>query len=460
MGTFQPLLRQERVPHQITRRFRARLCGLRRSPTRPATGRGACRRRRTRRGPTSCSSSSVATLPRASSSTPSCSIMPLCTGPSEAHGQQHQIGVQRRTRCPAIGSNFGGGPTRTPCSCFTLPLVVAGELRGRRRSSRACRLLRASFRCATASATAATASTATRCVRRLRHDFELMHRDAPSGDGCAQAIGAGVAAADDDHALAGGQDPGPGPCRLRCACSAAAGTPSRNGCPSARARARSGRAAARRRPPAGWRRTRVRRSSDRNVDADVRVGDELHAFGRHLLQAAVDEVLLHLEIRECRSAAGRRCGRLFSNTVTAWPARASCCAAASPAGPEPITATRLPVRIARRFGRIQPSSKARSMMVFSICLMVTGGSLMPSTQDGFARRRTDASGELREVVGGVQTADRFLPAAAIDQIVPVGNDVGERAAGVAERHAAIHAARALRAAPSPRETAGRFRTSR
>src|ERR1017187_6654512 len=34
---------------------------------------------------------------------------------------------------------------------------------------------------------------------------------------------------------------------------------------------------------------------------------------------------------------------LFSNTVTSWPARASCCAAARPAGPLPTTATRLPL---------------------------------------------------------------------------------------------------------------------
>ena len=40
----------------------------------------------------------------------------------------------------------------------------------------------------------------------------------------------------------------------------------------------------------------------------------------------------------------------FSNTVTSWPARASCCAAASPAGPEPTTATRLPVLHCGRLG--------------------------------------------------------------------------------------------------------------
>ena len=33
-----------------------------------------------------------------------------------------------------------------------------------------------------------------------------------------------------------------------------------------------------------------------------------------------------------------------SNTVTAWPARASCCAAARPAGPEPTTATAFPTQ--------------------------------------------------------------------------------------------------------------------
>ena len=62
---------------------------------------------------------------------------------------------------------------------------------------------------------------------------------------------------------------------------------------------------------------------------------------------------------------------------------------------------------------------------------------------GFAGRGTDAAGELGEIVGGVQLADGFFPAAAIDQIVPVGNEIVDGTAGVAERNAAIHAARAL-----------------
>ena len=86
-----------------------------------------------------------------------------------------------------------------------------------------------------------------------------------------------------------------------------------------------------------------------------------------------------------------------SNTVTRWPARLSCCAAARPAGPLPTTATRLPVRTAGASGTTQPSSKARSAIVISICLIATGSSLMPSTQadsHGAGQTRPVNSGKL------------------------------------------------------------------
>src|SRR6185369_11006399 len=55
----------------------------------------------------------------------------------------------------------------------------------------------------------------------------------------------------------------------------------------------------------------------------------------------------------------------------------------------------------------------------------------------------DAAGELGEAVGRVQALDRLAPAAAVHEVVPVGDDVPERAALVTEGDAAIHAARAL-----------------
>ena len=61
----------------------------------------------------------------------------------------------------------------------------------------------------------------------------------------------------------------------------------------------------------------------------------------------------------------------------------------------------------------------------------------------FARSGTDSSSKFGKVIGRVQLAHRFLPAPAIHQIIPVGNQIVDRAAGMAEGHAAIHAARAL-----------------
>ena len=135
----------------------------------------------------------------------------------------------------------------------------------------------------------------------------------------------------------------------------------------------------------------------------------------------------------------------FSKTVTAWPARASCCAAASPAGPEPIDGDALAG--ARGGGLGTDPAFFEGAIDDGLFDLLDGDRRLVDAEHagGFAGRGADAAGEFGEVVGGVQLADGLAPAAAVDQIVPVGNDVGERAAGVAEGDAAIHAARALRA---------------
>ena len=75
--------------------------------------------------------------------------------------------------------------------------------------------------------------------------------------------------------------------------------------------------------------------------------------------------------------------------------------------------------------------------------MVTGLSSMFSVQDasqGAGQTRPVNSGK---VVGRVQVLQRRLPLVAVDEVVPVGDQVVDRAALVAERDAAIHAARRL-----------------
>ena len=138
-----------------------------------------------------------------------------------------------------------------------------------------------------------------------------------------------------------------------------------------------------------------------------------------------------------------------SSTVTVWPARLSCAAAASPAGPEPITTTFFPVRTVGATGHDPALFPA----------LVDDGVLDALDRDRrcvdaehartLARGRAHAAGELGEVVRLVQPLERFAPQSAVDQIVPLryqivdraaGGHAGNQRAGVAERHAAIHAA--------------------
>jgi hypothetical protein len=69
-----------------------------------------------------------------------------------------------------------------------------------------------------------------------------------------------------------------------------------------------------------------------------------------------------------------------------------------------------------------------------------------------ARRRADAAGKFREIVGRVQIARGLFPVVLVDEVVEVGDLVVDRAARRARRHragavaignAAIHAARRL-----------------
>ena len=79
------------------------------------------------------------------------------------------------------------------------------------------------------------------------------------------------------------------------------------------------------------------------------------------------------------------------------PARVSCCAAARPAGPEPITATVLPVKRSGAIGFTLPASNASSIVRSSICLIVTASRLIATTHavsHGAGHRRPVNSGKL------------------------------------------------------------------
>ncbi len=140
--------------------------------------------------------------------------------------------------------------------------------------------------------------------------------------------------------------------------------------------------------------------------------------------------------------------------MTEWPRRASCCAQARPAGPEPITATVLPVRV-RGGPRHDPALVPGAVDDRELDLLDRDGVALADLEHAgrLARRRAEPAGELGEVVRPVELIDRLAPAVAVDEIVPVRDQVPERAAVVAERHAALHAAGALVAQLEQRQRA-------
>ncbi len=179
-------------------------------------------------------------------------------------------------------------------------------------------------------------------------------------------------------------------------------------------------------------------------DADIDAVMELHALGLHLPHAAVDVALLHLEVGDAvaQQAAGLRlaledvdvvadAGELLGRRETRRP-RAD--HRHLLAGLHRGGLGHHPAHAPGLVGDRLFDGLDRDRLV----LEVEGAGLL-------AGRGADAAGEFRKVVGGVQVARRLLPVRVEDEVVPVGDLVVDRAArrAVAERDAAIHAARRL-----------------
>ena len=152
-----------------------------------------------------------------------------------------------------------------------------------------------------------------------------------------------------------------------------------------------------------------RRSATGDIRAHVRVGLELHAFGAHLLQAAVDEVLLHLEIGDAVAQQAADAVGLLEHRHRVAGARQLL--RGGQAGRARSRRRPRACRCAPRGGSgvIQPS--VEGAVDDGLFDLLDGDRRLVDAQHagGFAGRRTDAAGEFREIVGGVQHGG-WLPA--------------------------------------------------
>ena len=178
--------------------------------------------------------------------------------------------------------------------------------------------------------------------------------------------------------------------------------------------------------------------------ADVRAGNKLHAGLAHQIDTAIHDALVEFHVRDAvhqQSADtigalvhGDRVPNfveLIRRGQSGWAGANNsdlfACAfrgrfSTHPAFLECTINDRV-LYILNRYRRISDSKHARA----------------------FAWRRAYASGELWKIVSLVQSINRLTPAVLVDEMVPLRNQVVDRAAGagLAKGHAAIHTARAL-----------------
>jgi len=171
-------------------------------------------------------------------------------------------------------------------------------------------------------------------------------------------------------------------------------------------------------------------------------GPEGHAFGSHLLDAAVDVRLFHLEVRNAVAQQAAHRIVLFEQG-------------------DVVAGTRQLLR--RGHAGRAGADDGNGLACLDFCQTRHDPAFSPGAVDDrvldaldahrvvvdiqragrFARCRADAAGELGEVVGRIEYREGIFPVGPVHQVVEVRNDVVDRATAVAERRAAVHAAGAL-----------------
>ena len=177
-------------------------------------------------------------------------------------------------------------------------------------------------------------------------------------------------------------------------------------------------------------------------EVDVGVDLKADALGLHHADAPVDDGLVELEVGDAEAQQSSDVfqpledGDLIAAAVELVGSRQSGRSRTDDRHPLPV-----------------PSVGAGLHVAFAEGSFDDGGFVLPDG-DGcvdaelqhtalFAQRRADASGELGEVVRLCQDVVRLAPLPLVEGVLELRRAVAQRTGPVAERHAAVHAARGL-----------------
>ena len=179
-----------------------------------------------------------------------------------------------------------------------------------------------------------------------------------------------------------------------------------------------------------------------NAHTDFNAGTERHAFRFHLADAAINQVLFHFKV-------GNAVTQQAADAITFFKQGDAVAGAGELLGGGHARRARAHHRnrlagFLRRDDGLDPAFFPGA--IHDLAFDGFDGDRGFLDVQGAARLAgggADSASEFGEIVGGVQVLCRRAPLVAIDQIVPVGNLVIDRAALVTKGNAAIHAARRL-----------------
>ena len=166
------------------------------------------------------------------------------------------------------------------------------------------------------------------------------------------------------------------------------------------------------------------------------------AFGHHLLDAAVNQALVELEVGDAVAQQAAHTVVLFKqrHIVTSAHQLLGCGHASGTGANDSYLLAGL------RLGRqgLDPAFSPGTVNDGVLNRLDANRFLVDvGHASRFTRRRADTARELWEVIGAVQRGDGVFPVALVHEVIEVRNDVVDRAAVVAKRCAAIHATRSL-----------------
>ena len=181
---------------------------------------------------------------------------------------------------------------------------------------------------------------------------------------------------------------------------------------------------------------------DRYVLANLDASLEGDALGRHLIDAAIDEVLFHLEVGDAIAQQPADAVLLFDQRHrVARPGKLLRTGHAGGAGADDGNGFS---GLHRGRLRDDPTLFPRPIDDRAFDRLDGHGVVVDVQRAGrLTRGGANAAGEFGEIVGGVQVDRCLFPLIPVNQIVPVGDLVVDRAAVVTERNTAIHAAGGL-----------------